>query len=87
MSVKWKIKTPQPGDKRIVRRFAWFPVEIEGYKVWLETYETKEEYRKVMVESYNGLYYRDYRWVEISTWDQELEKLVYPARKLLHYWV
>ena len=83
MSVKWKIKTPQPGDKRIVRRFAWFPVEIEGYKVWLETYETKEEYLKVYVDLYNTRY----QWIEMCYWNRKLEKVVYPNRKLLYYWI
>ena len=81
--MKWKLESPEPGARRIVRKFAWFPTVIEGYKVWLETFETKEEYCKVQV----GLYNREYRWVEVCQWDHELEVCRYPERKLLHYWI
>lgn len=81
--MKWKLESPEPGARRIVRKFAWLPVEIEGYKVWLETYETKEVYYKVQT----GLYSREYTWVEICHWDHELEKHIFPERKLLHYWI
>ena len=45
--MKWLSKpTPPPkiGDKRVLRKFAWFPVEIGNYKVWLETYAEEQEF-------------------------------------------
>lgn len=45
-----KIKCSKINDKRISKKFAWFPVEIEpGLKVWLESYYVTETY-----ESYGG---------------------------------
>lgn len=40
--MKWRVR--QFGDKRVVRRFAWLPVVIEGHCIWLERYFTEEEY-------------------------------------------
>lgn len=36
---------PKDGDRRVVRRFAWTPKEIEGITVWLETCEVVQEYK------------------------------------------
>lgn len=45
--MKWKTnrRVPQEGDTRIVRKFAFFPVECEGgYTVWLESYDEHQVY-------------------------------------------
>lgn len=37
-------RTTKEGDRRTVRRFAWFPAELSnGRTIWLERYETLEE--------------------------------------------
>ena len=42
--MKWK--TDHIGDTRIVKRFAYFPVSIDGgYTVWLEPYYSHEVLR------------------------------------------
>ncbi len=32
------------GDRRIVKRFAWLPVQVENTFIWLERYKTHEQY-------------------------------------------
>lgn len=34
--MRWKVKTNKIGDKRIVKRFAIFPIEAGGSVRWLE---------------------------------------------------
>ncbi len=77
--MKWKIETPALGSKRTVRKFAWLPTEVEGHKVWLETFQTTEEYVTVR----QGL--TTQCWVEVRHWDHVLERIVYPERKLLYF--
>ena len=45
--MRWRYveDTPQEGDTRTVRRFAWTPVVCGDYTVWLETYESIQVYR------------------------------------------
>lgn len=73
--MKWKLTKPASGSIRTVRKFAWLPVDIENHKVWLETYETKEVYRRVG---------HDIVWSEIAVWDYELDRMTFPERKLLY---
>lgn len=40
--MRWKL--PNNGDIRVRTKFAWFPIEVQGYKLWLELYEVKEMY-------------------------------------------
>lgn len=43
--MKWLIKTePREGTIRMVKRFAWFPIVVEGYNIWLERYNSYERY-------------------------------------------
>jgi hypothetical protein len=51
--MKWlpKVKPTPPkpvlGDRRTVKRYAWFPVKLSnGYRVWLENYSVVEEWRE-----------------------------------------
>ena len=46
--MKWLTKKtlPKVGDTRTKRKFAFFPVVTDyDYTVWLETYESLQEYR------------------------------------------
>jgi hypothetical protein len=54
--MKWKAQ--QLHDRRLVRRFAWFPVESnDGYVYWLEHYYSCETFNR----DYNGSWWaRDY---------------------------
>lgn len=45
--MKWIDNKPKEGDRRIATRFAWNPISIDGYKVWMEYYTVEEEYREV----------------------------------------
>lgn len=76
--MKWKLTKPASGSVRTIRKFAWLPVEIEDHKVWLETYETKEVYRKSGSKM---------RWVEIAEWHHDHEMLIFPERKLLYTYI
>lgn len=43
-AIRWKGK-PCVGQKRVVKRFAWFPTRTDsGIVVWLERYLSYEEY-------------------------------------------
>lgn len=45
--MKWKREqTPQLGDKRKVRKFAFLPKKCNEFTVWLETYESVQEYSR-----------------------------------------
>lgn len=58
--MKWKdIKL---GDKRIKKRWAWFPVYIYGETRWMEYVETEQEYR----EAYDYEIGKYRRWVDIK---------------------
>ena len=46
--MKWKTNTivPKEGNKRTKRKFAFLPIETTyDYTVWLETYDSVQEYR------------------------------------------
>jgi hypothetical protein len=41
--MRWKTPPPEP-LVRTIRRFAWFPTDMDdGYTVWLESYTSVEE--------------------------------------------
>jgi hypothetical protein len=43
--MKWKEKTePYHGERRTYQKFAWTPIKVGGYTVWLEAYRVTEEY-------------------------------------------
>lgn len=39
LRTKPRYTRPNSGDKRVVRRFAWWPTHIEDVIIWLESYE------------------------------------------------
>ncbi len=49
--MRWKTevcKYPEIGDKRVVKRFALLPVDLEdGFTIWLESYYEELEFQKV----------------------------------------
>jgi hypothetical protein len=44
--MKWNspIEEKTVGDLKVTRKFAWFPTQVGGEKVWLEKYEQLWEY-------------------------------------------
>ena len=76
--MKWKLpELPSKGDIRYVRKFAWTPTIIKGYKVWLEFYFLVQEYdtdRWLRTKfgykvPYEGWFFKGYQFV-----DEEREK-------------
>lgn len=68
MRLKINKKTrPKPGDERIVKQFAWLPVEITntGMAVWLESYWS---FQKRRAGGYDELPY----WEETETYFKEI---------------
>ena len=61
--MQWETKTPEIGDKRIVHRFAWWPVKTQQGKTgWLETYVARELfYRHITIWDPYGKKGRWYR--------------------------
>lgn len=51
--MRWEKKAPRfvEGDYRKRNKFAWFPIQIDNYTVWLETYGVEEQLRATL--SYN----------------------------------
>lgn len=39
------VKKPQHGDYKIEKHFAWWPVMIDGNKIWLEKYQKVYEFK------------------------------------------
>jgi hypothetical protein len=75
--MKWKTIKVQPkeGDRRTKRKFALFPVETNyDLTVWLETYESVQEYRYVKTANHHVGTVMKHRWVEIET----IPLFVYP---------
>jgi hypothetical protein len=63
------VKRPQPGDVRVVTRFAWLPVVMDNdktVKVWLERYKVIQTF--VNKGSYNS----SFCWVDNSRWDEDI---------------
>lgn len=45
--MKWN--TPELGDKRKVKKFAWLPTYCgDGLMIWLEYYIAEQEYRRYL---------------------------------------
>lgn len=43
--MKWKTKTYNVGDIRVLKNFALFPTYLsDGHIIWLETYYIKQEF-------------------------------------------
>jgi hypothetical protein len=52
--MRWR--RPKRGDKRVRRKFLWFPLELDGETRWLERASWDEEYGTTM--------WFPLRWVE-----------------------
>jgi|JI10StandDraft_1071094.scaffolds.fasta_scaffold16921_15 hypothetical protein len=67
--MRWKIQKLVAGETtRLLRCFAWFPREINGYKIWLEFY-----WRNQIYEEYH--YRDDYAWRTKLKWKTLSEHL------------
>jgi hypothetical protein len=67
--MKWKTTKVEPveGDRRTKRKFAFFPVETdEGFTVWLETYDSVQEYRYGPRPNHHVGTVMRYEWDEIK---------------------
>jgi hypothetical protein len=65
--MKWKINpyVPKEGDTRTIRKFAWLPTDCGEYRVWLESYESVQKYKK-MAQLGEGHGFWALEWVEIE---------------------
>lgn len=75
--MKWKTikKVPKEGDKRTKRKFALFPVETNyDLTVWLETYESVQEYRYVKTANIHVGTVMQWKWIEVD----KIPLFVYP---------
>lgn len=60
--MRWKTEESKPGDKRIVKYFAFLPTTLtDGWTVWLESYFAEEEYTYYTSEGNS-------KWAIIKTW-------------------
>lgn len=59
------------GDKRVVRRFAWWPVTlINGHRLWLERYYATEEMTAVQrFDQFDAWEERAWRTISRTTFD------------------
>lgn len=39
-----KIRKPFTGEERVVKRFAWYPINVNGILYWLEWISIKQSY-------------------------------------------
>ena len=54
-----KKKLPELGDKRTLKKFAWYPIRTDdNYKIWLENFSAKQEFKK---HQSNGRWFRTRR--------------------------
>ena len=65
--MKWKNKTDVPleGHRRRVRKFAFLPTRCKHYTVWLESYESHQEYVRV-VDCMDLIPIPGYEWIEFE---------------------
>ena len=65
--MKWLAKQYKPteGQKRRVRKFAFLPTRCNDYVVWLETYESHQEYVRV-VDCMDLIPIPGYEWIEFE---------------------
>lgn len=58
---------PREGDRRTKRKFAFFPIQTTyDYTVWLETYDSVQEYRNGPRATQVGTIYK-LAWDEVET--------------------
>lgn len=68
--MRWKARplkpSPEPGDLRVVKKFAWLPTRIDGCRVWLERYTQVEK----LIWSWThieGAKFKVLRWIPVET--------------------
>ena len=67
--MKWKARYTHTdyatGTTRLKRAFAWLPVYIDGYYIWLADYETLQVYETKTTSTDSGIF-KNSQWVNIS---------------------
>lgn len=59
--MRWKVKNPNEGDIRIVRKFAFFPIQADDEIRWLERVTIAQKYYSDYDGSgWNNLYFVKY---------------------------
>lgn len=75
--MRWKakeIKTPSEGDNRIVTRFAFLPVRLDGdIIVWLERYHERQIYRETKLSATGRLIFARWKTVGKNIFTPNLE--------------
>ncbi len=61
--MKWYIETPEINSEREIKKFAFIPVMIDNYILWLEFYYVLKKYSSITVYKKNGSTGLDYKWV------------------------
>lgn len=70
---------PKHGDTRIVKRFAWLPVEVEEQFVWLERYSSHQKYTQAFYIDKEGILCVGYGWqfgVDTDGWHEVERRLL-----------
>jgi len=68
--MRWNVPVqPSKGDKRVVSKFAWKPLQIEQKKIWFERYW--------IVETFGN---REWTWAGRYLWEKK-PKLTSPKKK------
>lgn len=61
--------SPKIGDIRVIKKFAWLPVEISGITIWWQSYYIKQQYTARVYCIYDAFTandgYED-KWVDID---------------------
>jgi hypothetical protein len=52
--MRWKVEPdPKPHDYRVVKRFAFLPIEVDDEARWWETVYILQQYSKTIINTYN----------------------------------
>lgn len=83
--VKEKRKDPKIGDRKIIKRFAFFPLRIGNISIWLQSYYIIYRYMQPSIGF--GVGSLDPEWVEIELYyyedgEKHFVKLLVPSRFL-----
>lgn len=85
--MRWKAKpikpTPELGDKRVLKRFAWLPTRVGEEYFWLEPYHVVQELKNSMAfQKYVAGGIKVRQWVDIKL--VESFWLILPAQLIGH---
>ena len=63
--MRWKNKNILPGDKRIIEKFLWFPIEIDGETRWLEKCKILQCVKRSGDDPYSFIW-MDMNWIDME---------------------